>query len=302
MNTKQTAYETASSHSFTLQTKRVEVPVSDCKPTVIQIGIQPFGITSSPFGNVGDVVAIANYLAPAQHIGKVTVSNGMLTREFKRVAGAMNGISWCRGGFPEMDTVAKANRCWTAVLGSPTNGELLVGRGDPEFFRLIPQGEEERHWSVTERIVLPRPYGSYPFMFVASATLLNNSRFLTVEHDGEYTCEAVEWEIGGDKCKRVITHPLGKFRYGIAVAQLEDGREKLVTITSHHATDPVGIYMGDACIVPEVFGDGICPLVGGGALVTRRGMESPVGDSLEVPGALIYIPPALFPPGMKWVR
>ncbi|MDO8594530.1 MAG: hypothetical protein Q7R93_03375 [bacterium] len=303
MNAKQAAYSKANSYSFTLQALQVQTPVSDDRPTEIVVGIQPFGITSQPFGNAGDVVVIANYLAPAQHFGTVKVSNGTLTRELKRITGAMNGITWCRGGFPEADTVAQANRCWTAVLGSPSSGELLVGKGDPEFFRLRSPSGDEKQWKVTGRVELPRTYGSYPHKFIASATLLSDDRFFTVEHDGEYQCDAVEWEgVLAGRIKRVMEHPLGKFRYGIALARFESTLERLVTITAYHSVESPGIYLGDTRIVPDVFGNGICPLINGGALVTRRGMESPEADSLEAPGALIYIPPAMFPAGFEWVR
>lgn len=299
MTTKALAYARASSYSFTLHAKQLSFPVRTDVPTPMTFGVQPLGITSLPFED-GDMIALANYTAPAQHVGKVTVRDNTLTRALTRVAGAMNGITWRRGGFPDIDNVAQANRCWTAILAP--EGRLWVGRGDSEFFVLAPPAGEDKQWRVTDRIVLPRIYGNYPHTFVASATLISNGRLFTVEHDGEYVCEAVEWEVMRDgTIKRVIVHPLGKFRYGIAVAKV-DGNESLITITAFHSTDVPGIYFGTTRIVSDIFGDGICPLSNGGALITRRGMESPEADSLEAPGALIYVPPSMFPSGFEWVR
>lgn len=302
MNSKFTAYAEANTHSFTLQAKELNVPVSDTTPTVMTLGIQPFGITSQPFGNVGDVVAVANYMAPAQHIGKVTIAYGVLTRQITRISGAMHGPTWFRGGFPNIDPVAQANRCWTVVLGEDGSGDILAGRGDADFYRITSPREGKSTWTVTERITLPRTYGNHPHKFVASATLLSGDRFFTVEHDGEYECEALEWEgLSARRIRLLSAHKLGRFRYGIALGKL-GGLERVVSITSFHSKEPAGVYFGNKQIVPGIYGDGITPLINGGVLVTRRGMESPEGDSLEVPGALIYIPPSMFPASLEWVR
>lgn len=301
---KADAYNTASTYSFTLHAKEKSIVVSDSEPTVMPIGIQPFGITSLSLPEGGDMVVVANYLAPAQHIGTVVVHGGTLTRRFSRISGAESGVIWCRGGIPGFDEVAQANRCWTAML-APRN-KVWVGRGDPEFFVLEPPRSETGRWNIVSRVQLPRQEVGKPLRFVASATLCSENRLVTVEHDGNYYCECVFYalDVVEDRVMRTGEQrrfPLGKFRYGIALAEYRGGVQP-VTVTPYHSLYSAGIYCGEERIVGCPYADGICPLSNGGALLTQRGMESHEADSLEAPGALIYVPSALFPAGFKWVR
>ncbi|MBI1974959.1 MAG: hypothetical protein HYS57_01205 [Parcubacteria group bacterium] len=297
---KAQAYARVDSYSFTLQAKQLSFSVKPDVPTTAIFGVQPNGITSCRFeeDEDSDVVAIANYNAPAQHVGKVTVAGGVLTRQLARISGAMNGLTFERGGFLGMDEIAKANRCWTAILAP--EGKHWVGRGDPEFFVLSPPANEGEKWRVVEKITLSHKEIGKPYRFVASGALLSDGRLLTVEHDSDYNCEFVISTITGSEAVEQSRRALGQFRYGIALANV-DGEEQPVTVTAYHSPEPAGVYVGKTRAVTDIFGDSICPLSNGGALVSRRGMESPEADSLEAPGALIYIPPSLFP-GLEWVR
>lgn len=301
---KTAAYQQARTYSFSLQSKTLSVSVTDHEATEIPLGFQPLGISSRFAYGVADIVVIADYQGPAQCICKVAVNGGLLTFEVSWIHGALNGISFCQGGFPDINQHAGANRCWTALwaLEGERKGKLWVGRGEREFFVLTPPESEGGRWRLTDKVVLPKLAPGEPYRFLASAVLLSR-RLLTIEHDADYNCELFEYGISADgKIAEPTRKPLTPFRYGVSLAEVEEG-EQPVTVTAFHSAEPSGIYVGDKRVVADIHGDSICGLSTGGALVSRRGMEAPGNYPFKgVPGALIYIPPALFPAGMKWVR
>lgn len=287
-------YWTAAAQSFKWQVKTRTVPVSGTTFTEIPLGFQPFGISAFE-----DRVLITDYFAPAVCMNRVTVDGGNLTFEVAWIHGALNGITRCRGGFPDMAYPAGANRCVTAFF-APDGKSVCVGRIDREFFLLTP--EENAQWRITGRVVLPES-SDYPF--VHSASLGAEEGFIyTVESNAatdSWRTASYDW--GGEnnwathspKFKAVGRQSILRFQYGIA--HLRD--EKVLIASSHstrgeNATAP-GIYVGGKLTVPGIIGSGICILPNGGALVAQYGQEEE-GAHKGKPGALTYVPPALLTP------
>lgn len=290
MNSKaEQDYWTASAQSFKWQVKSRTVQVSDQDITEIPLGFQPFGISS-----LGDRVLITDYFAPAVCMNRVTVDGNTLRFEVAWIHGAQNGITRCRGGFPDMAYPSGANRCCTAFFG-PDCKSVCIGRLDREFFLLVP--EDSAQWHLAARISLPE---CRDFPFIHSAAL--NQRLnllLTVESDAamnKWRLAPYMWHEGwvthSPKFELLEQHGIPRFHYGIAYLRGEP-----VTVASSHSvrgpnrTDP-GIYIDCKLVVPGIVGSGICILPNGGALVAAYGQEEE-GAHKGNPGKLIYVPPAL---------
>lgn len=288
-------YWTAAAQSFKWQVKTRVVPVSSNTVTEIPLGFQPFGISA-----LGDRVLLTDYFAPAVCMNRVTVDSGVLKFEVAWIHGALNGITRCRGGFPDMAYPSGANRCVTAFF-APDGKSVCVGRIDREFFLLTPQ--ENAQWRITGKITLPE---DKDFPFVHSATVHGRGSYLeTVESDaacGEWRCAQYaagnatgEWgECSTTLCK-LCSEKSPRFQYGIAVL----GVSSVLVASSHsirgeNAT-AAGIYVRGRLVVPGIIGSGICILPNGGTLVAQYGQEEE-GSHKGKPGALTYVPPALLSP------
>ena len=292
MNSKAEAeqnYWTASAQSFKWQVKSRTVQVSDKDITEIPLGFQPFGISSR-----GDMILITDFFAPAVCINRVTVDGNTLRFEVAWIHGAWNGITRCRGGFPDMDYPSGANRCVTAFF-APDGTSVCIGRIHRDFFLLSP--EDNAQWRLKTRISLPE---CTDFPLVHSATL-NGNLLLTVESDAamnKWRLASYLWHEGHDlaahspKFELADLRDISRFHYGIAYLHGEP-----VTVSSSHsvrgenATSP-GIYVGGKLTVSGIIGSGICVLPNGAALVAAYEQEEEEAHKGN-PGKLIYVPPAL---------
>lgn len=281
-------YWQAAALSFRWQIKTREVSISDSTVTEIPLGFQPLGISAR-----GDRVLIADYFAPAVCMNRVTVQDSVLKFEVAWIHGARNGITKCRGGFPDMAYPYGANRCVTAFF-APCGKSVCIGRGDREFFVLRP--EEEGQWRITARISLPQHSG-YPW--VHSATLRSNVLW-TVESDASMNNWRSALYLWDNMDDWVIQPPLmleegsasiSRFHYGITHMA-----DEAVLVASSHAirgecAGNPGIYVGGKLVVPDIIGSGICLLPNGGALVSQYGQEED-GAHKGNHGKLTYVPPA----------
>lgn len=287
-------YWTAAAQSFKWQVKTRMVPVSEDKVTEIPLGFQPLGISA-----FGDRVLITDYFAPAVCLNKITVNGAYLDFEVAWIHGALNGITRCRGGFPDMAYPTGANRCVTAFF-APDGKSVCVGRIDREFFVLTP--ENNAQWRISARISLPE---NPDCPFVHSAALSPEENLLsTVESDAKMDY----WRVGCYDWRRDVgwvedppelrvlkLEAIPRFQYGIA--HLRGGQ--VLVASSHSVRDEdamePGIYVGGKLTVPGIIGSGICILTNGGALVAQYGQEEE-GAHKGKPGALTYVPPALLSP------
>lgn len=300
MNTEEN-YRTAAAQSFKWQVKTRTIPVSDITTTEIPLGFQSFGISA-----LEDMVLITDYFAPAVCLNRVTVEGNNLRFEVVWVHDAWNGITRCRGGFPDMAYPSGANRLYTAFF-APDGKSVCVGRLDREFFLLTP--EVDAQWRITARISLSE-HSNFPLVHSAVLHLYlgGNYGVHTVESDARmdsWRTQSYRWETdsdrGADKPIRTLyvsnegPTPIPRFHYGIAYLR----GEKVLVASSHsirgeNATAP-GIYVGGKLTVPGIIGSGICILPNGGALIAQYGQEEE-GAHKGKPGALTYVPPALLAP------
>ena len=295
-------YWSAAALSFKWQVKTREVQVigSVGEPAITEIplGFQPFGISAR-----GDMVLITDYFAPAVCLNRVTVDGGVLKFEVTWIHGALNGITRCRGGFPDMAYPTGANRCCTAFF-APDGKSVCIGRLDREFFVLAP--EDNAQWRIAARVSLP---ASPEYPFVHSCSLNKHCNVLsTVESNASmdrWYNPSYVWESGNDWITRspqfrqqTLAWDVQPFHYGVDYSLRGEstlGHPVLVasshSVRGENATSP-GIFVGGKLAVPGIIGSGICVLPNGGALIAAYGQEEE-GAHKGVSGKLIYVPPTL---------
>lgn len=307
MNLKaETNYWTASAFSFAAHKDRTEIPLQQEGILEIPLGFQPYGINSRPLSGGSDAVVLADYFAPAVCTFEVRIANGILRLEkVAWIHGAQNGITRCRGGFPDIAQPTGANRCVAVCLDPYEDGSVWVNRGEREFFVLSPvtvgtmTAQEQKtgvRWELRRRVLLPQ---KDEFPSVYSATF--SGRVLhTIESNNRLdSYEVAQYEVAGDTVTARVRESTLARSGGIA----RTSTGGFLTVTNAEvANREKGIYLGSNLYVPGVSGTGICALSNGGALVSRYGQEAG-GPFKGIPGALLYIPPSLLPlAGSRRVR
>ncbi len=294
MNETEKAEERARSYSFAGHEPSHTYQVRSDAPTSLEpFGCQPWGIASRLLSSGNTEISFTAYEAPGQCICEIERGPDTLIVKSRWVYRAWSGIIKCLGGFPD----GVRNRAWTALTSDKR--ELWVGRGERKFYILT--GREDKEWNLIREVELPPLAAGVSPRFLASAAFVGQSLF-TVEHDADYRCECIEYCPSESGWDRKLYSVLMPFRYGIALAEVEGYEEmRTVTVTAPSSKEEPGIYLGNTLITPDVYGTGIAPLADGGALVTCNWLEGG-GQFRGKPGTLTYIPPAMFPKGMKWVR
>ncbi len=274
-------YEEAQKKSYANQTGGITIPTDELNGIVeISLGFQPLGISSS-----GNRIAIAAYFEPAICLAEINTDENGMHFKVSWIRGVNNGISSVRL-FPDMLIWGEANRAQTVNFGP--NGTLWVTRNaDRKFFILTPSDSPGGRWTLTGSITLPENSG---MAYIHSALLLPELDTLyLIESSGDGN----EWRLGiyssvDDTIICGSSDAVKPYTYGIGSA-----KNGLFTI-SDFRTEEHGIYKYGKLVLPDIYGNGICLLPDGSALVTRYGQASP-GCFNGEPGKLIYIPKHLFP-------
>lgn len=246
----------------------------------IPLGFQPLGIASE-----GNKIAIAAYFEPAICLAEVSRDDAGLHFRVSWIRGVNHGIQSVRL-FPDMLMWGEANRAQTVNFGP--NGTLWVSRnGDRTFFILSPPPADnpKGRWTLTGKVALPGEG-------IVHSALLVGHRLTTVESslDAEswFHRDYMAYEISLLSEREIKIDSNFNFSYGIG--QRDDDR---YFVTDFRCPGPHGIYRWDRIAVPNIYGDGICFLSDGSALVTKYGHASPGAFNGE-PGGLIYVPAHLF--------
>lgn len=258
----------------------------------IPLGFQPVGITAQPTEG-GDRIAIAAYYEPAICLADVTRDETWLHFAVSWVRDVNHGIQSVRL-FPDFFR-NEPNRLQSVNFGS--EGTLWINRNeDRDFFVLAPPAQSGGRWTLLARHSPPRID-----QMIHSTLLIEGDKLITIEsplnlegwmlHRYQLTDRGL---VEDEEARRGLLYD---WNYGIG-RQIGDQRLWFVTdfrITHYHPNVPPGIYLTGKLVVPDVFGNGICFLSDGSALVTRygQGHQSPFNG---VPGALIYVPASFFIP------
>lgn len=279
-------YVKAVERSFFLQ-KQEEIIPSDGLNEIVEllspIGLQPLGIASKPVDGTNADVVLADYFFPAF----------VLIRTNRDDVGLHLKAVWVRNVqyrgqeirlFPDIFKRGGANRCGTVNFGP--NGILVSRYDDRQFFSFSPLPDGK--WKVKRDISLPPVSDTEGQVHSA---LLTGNRLYTIE--SLWTLR--EWNLNKYRIKNGTVDriddpmPLPDWRYGIGQRPSDDS---LWFVTDFRSSAKPGIYRGKELVVPNVFGNGICFLPDGSALVSRYGLGHP--SPLGVAGALIYVPSRLF--------
>lgn len=274
-------YEEAQKKSYANQTGGITIPPDELGGIVeISLGFQPLGISSS-----GNRIAIAAYFEPAICLADINVDENGMHFNVNWIRGVNHGIRSVRL-FPDMLIWGEANRAQTVNFGP--NGTLWITRNaDREFFILTPSDSPGGRWTLTDTIKLPENQN----LAFLHATLLQT------EYNTLYTIESSndieEWQFSiysvvDGKITCGSSDIINPYIYGIGI---QNG--KLTTISDFRAKEH-GIYRYGKLILPDIYGNGICFLNDGSALVTRYGQAS-TGCFNGEPGKLVYIPKHLLP-------
>lgn len=268
-------YEEAQKKSYANQTGGITIPANELNGIVeISLGFQPLGISSS-----GNKIAIAAYFEPAICLAEISNDENGMHFKVNWIRGVNHGILSVRL-FPDMLIWGEANRAQTVNFGP--NGTLWITRNaDREFFILTPSDSPGGRWTLTNSITLPENHG---MAYIHSALLLHG---LDTIYSIESSDDGNEWRLGvysmvDGKIISGSNDIIEPYTYGIGTI---DG---LLTISDFRAKEH-GIYRYGKLILPDIYGNGICFLPDGSALVTRYGQASP-GCFNGEPGKLIYIP------------
>jgi hypothetical protein len=275
-------YEKLQKKSYSNQVGGITIPTDELHDiVVIPLGFQPLGISGS-----GNRIAIAAYFEPAICMAEINTDENGMHFNVNWIRGVNHGIQSVRL-FPDMLIYGEANRAQTVNFGP--NGTLWVTRNaDRKFFILTPSNSPGGRWTLTGSITLLENHnmaflhaallhiGHNDIYAIESSDDGNEWRFSIYSlTDGQFTCGSND-----------IIKP---YTYGIGSAQ--DGG--LLTISDFRA-EKHGIYRYGKLAYPDIYGNGICLLQDGSALVTRYGQASP-GCFNGEPGKLIYIPKHLLP-------
>lgn len=275
-------YVQSQKKSYANQAREYLIPAESLGRTyIIPLGFQPLGIASKATAD-GDLIAIAAYFEPAVCLAKA----------WKDEAGLHLLVGWIRGVqyqgesvrlFPDIAMPGGANRCQTVNFGAK---DLLVSRnaGRELFFLRSALGED---WELMAKTVLPGEG------MVHSALLsLEHYHLTTIESSedlNEWTRNAYMLE--GNEFKLVAPpEPVPAFTYGAGRRSNDPG---FYFVTDFRSQEEPGIYRERERVADGCFGNGICFLSDGSALVTRYG-QGHSGPFNGVPGALIYIPAGMF--------
>ncbi len=284
------AYLTAMKASYANQEGGITIPADQLDSVVeIPLGFQPMGIASRPNTDGGDEVVIAAYYEPAICTAVVKRDDQGLHFAVSWIRGVDHGIQSVRL-FPDLFQPGGANRAQTVNFGP--DGTLWVSRNaERDFYVLSPPEAGKDRWRLIKKVTLP----TLDAMMVHSA-LVTGERLYTIESNGElnlwsYCAYAIEADQKPalDKESRVSS-----WFYGIGIA----GNGHIVAVTDYRAKTPHGIYdiedtNHEQLLIPDIWGNGICFLSDGSALVPRYG-QSPSGAMNGMPGALVYVPANLF--------
>lgn len=284
-------YVPAMTISYANQKGGITIPADQLNGIVrIPLGFQPLGIASS-----NNQIAIAAYFEPAICLAKVNRDNRGLHFKVNWIRGVNHGITSVRL-FPDMLIFGEANRAQTVNFS--LNGALWVSRNaDREFFILLPPIDSEAspntpegRWTLTDKLTL-----SAEFNEMVHSALLSKDKLLTT---AEANFPFKEWylcrynAINGELKERKNILP---WMYGIGEKSDDDGFY-LISDFRHKqklGSRRNGIYLNTELVVPDVYGNGICFLNDGSALVSRYGQASPGAFNGE-PGQLVYVPKDLF--------
>lgn len=244
----------------------------------IALGFQPLGIASSE-----NRIAIAAYFEPAICLADINIDKNGMHFNVNWIRVVNHGIRSVRL-FPDMLIYGEANRAQTVNFGP--DGTLWVTRNaDREFFILTPPASPGGRWTLTDSITLPK----LAIDTMVHSVLLTDNAIFTIESafniEQWYICE---YNAGGSQL--ISNREAAEYTYGIAI---KDSNVLMVTDYRYNRS-PHGIYTEKEQIVSGVYGNGICLLQDGSALVTRYGQASP-GCFNGEPGKLIYIPKHLLP-------
>lgn len=276
------AYRKAMATSYANQEGGITIPPERLGEIVeVHLGFQPLGVSA-----LGNRVAIADYFAPAVCLAEVNRDAAGLHFKVDWVRGVDHGVESIRL-FPGM-AVGGANRCQTACLAS--GGELWICRnGDREFFVLSPPIPPATRWTLTRRVKFPSSDAEFPMVHSA---VVEDDRVTTVESEdsGFKNWFHKQYRAHGGELmlERVIANSIAGqcWPWGYGVSRRDD---KVWTVTDFRTEKNPGIYADGDLVVPGVYGNGICFLPDGSALVTRYG-GSAKGCFNGVPGALIWVP------------
>ena len=276
----QEGYEKAMAKSFSNQLGEMLIPAYKLSHIIeITLGFQPLGIASQ-----GNKIAIAAYYESAICLAEVNRDKEGLRFRVDWIRGVNHGIQSVRL-FPDIPQLSGVNRAQTVNFGP--DGTLWVSRnGDREFFILSrPTAESAGRWTLTKKFTLPGEGMIHSALIEDGA-----SRLLTIES----TMDLEEWGycvysmVSNDKVVSIYSQP---YFYGLGI-----GRQgSAMKITDYRAEMPHGIYTvdGDNPVISDIWGNGICFLPDGSALVTKYGQAAP-GPFNGDPGSLIYIPAKFF--------
>jgi hypothetical protein len=287
-----TEYLAGMHKSYPDQTAILTISPADLDRIIeIPIGFQPVGIAAQNIEG-GDQVVIAAYFEPAICVADVRRDETGLHFAVNWIRSVDHGVQIVRL-FPDVFR-GDANRLQSVNFGP--DGTLWLNRnGDRDFYVLAPPVNPGDRWTLAQRYFLPRTDR------VVHSTLRIGGLLFTVESPTSFEGWALyRYETSFTtgvfvEANRWVHYGLFDWKYGIAQSP---GKTDLWTVTDfriqHYKPEiSPGIYRGMDLVVPGVFGNGICFLSDGSALVTRYGQGHPSPFN-GVPGALIYIPAGFF--------
>lgn len=279
-------YVKAMAKSYSNQEEGVTIPVEQLEGIVhLSLGFQPSGIVSQSWGDVDriDRIAIAAYFEPAVCLVRVRRDEKGLHFAVNWIRGVNHGIQSVRL-FPDF-LRGDANRAQTVNFGP--DGTLWVSRNaDRTFFILSPPTDPKGRWTLTGKVTLPGE-GMVHSALLDEGILTTIESILDLE---EWEIAEYEYKIEENKFYSLSKNRVDQYLYGVAKWQ---GENWFVTDYRYKKPQRNGIYKQFSLVVPDIYGDGICFLSDGSALVTRYGQASP-GCFNGEPGALIYVPAHMF--------
>lgn len=286
-------YSEAMKKSYTSQEGGITIPATEVENIVtIPLGFQPLGIASQ-YLNGKDRIAIAAYFEPAVCLAEVDRDHRGLHFRVSWIRGADHGVQSIRL-FPDVSQPAGANRLQTVNFG-PNDTIWITRNSERYFYILSPPIPGTNRWTLTGKVTLPDYCKEYHRLESAVIDLAAG-KIYTIET----TADLEHWHfspyiVTGGSIKlfsNIEGIKLQSWVYGIGVSP---SNEHCWFITDFRSKVEKGIYHGSdhAPAIPNIYGNGICFLSDGSALVTRYGQASPGAFNGE-PGALIYIPARLF--------
>jgi len=302
-----TSYANQKNH-FTIPGSKLDKPIKNFIPG--GIGSQVNGITSRIIDG-GTEILFPTYYEPTLFALRLTATRfGGLQGDVMSIRG-VNYKNKSVRLFPNIWQPGGANRAQNANLG-PNGTIWLTRNGDRKFFVLappknpeLPQNTRGGKWNLSQIISAPNHDhgGNYS---IDSALISNDYRWL-------YTVEATEDLNNWYFCQYAIDQNMGLARhqkrgipgwlYGIGV---RPGTKGFWFVTDYRSVEYAGVPHGIYCCddgynfelkvkvkVKEIYGNGICFLHDGSALVTLDGQSLP-GYVNGRPGRISYLPNCKF--------